>query len=262
MAQDPAAAPLALSIVVPVYNEAENIAPVLRNLAGAVKATPYEVLIVYDFDADTTVPVVQRLVPEMPQLRLQRNDLGRGVLNAIRKGFQVAKAPSVLVMMADGSDEPQAIDEMLRRARAGADVVAGSRYVRGGGQEGGPLLKRTLSRTAGLSLHWLGRLPIHDATSNFRMYSRRLLDAVTIESSAGFELALELTVKAQRLGMKVDEVPTVWHDRTAGTSRFRLWQWMPHYLRWYWVAFGFGRSAARPAASAQPPTQSGSSADK
>ena len=236
---------LSLSIVVPVYNEAENITPVLRNLAGAVKATPYEVLIVYDFDADTTVPVVQRLLPEMPQLRLQRNELGRGVLNAIRKGFQVATAPFVLVMMADGSDEPEAIEPMLARARAGADVVAGSRYVKGGGQQGGPLLKRTLSRAAGLSLHLMGRLPIHDATSNFRMYSRRLLDAVTIESSAGFELALELTVKAQRLGMRVDEVPTVWHDRTAGESRFRLWHWLPHYLRWYGVAFGIGRRPSK-----------------
>jgi len=215
-------APLALSIVVPVYNEAENITPVLRNLVGAVKAAPYEVLIVYDFDADTTVPVVQRLLPEMPQLRLERNELGR----------------VVLVMMADGSDEPEAIDPMLARARAGADVVAGSRYVKGGGQQGGPLLKRTLSRAAGLSLHTLGRLPIHDATSNFRIYSRRLLDVVTIESTAGFEVALELTVKAQRLGMRVDEVPTVWHDRTAGQSRFRMWHWLPHYLRWYGVAFG------------------------
>ena len=230
-----------LSIVVPVYNEAENITPVLRNLVGAVKTAPYEVLIVYDFDADTTVPVVQRLVPEMPQLRLERNDLGRGVLNAIRTGFQVARAPFVLVTMADGSDEPEAIDPMLARARAGADVVAGSRYVKGGGQQGGPLLKRTLSRAAGLSLHMLGRLPIHDATSNFRMYSRRLLDAVTIESTAGFELALELTVKAQRLGMRVDEVPTMWHDRTAGQSRFRMWHWLPHYLHWYWVAFGSRR---------------------
>jgi len=230
-----------LSIVVPVYNEAENITPVLRNLVGAVKTAPYEVLIVYDFDADTTVPVVQRLVPEMPQLRLERNELGRGVLNAIRTGFQVARAPFVLVTMADGSDEPEAIDPMLARARAGADVVAGSRYVKGGGQQGGPLLKRTLSRAAGLSLHMLGRLPIHDATSNFRMYSRRLLDAVTIESTAGFELALELTVKAQRLGMCVDEVPTMWHDRTAGQSRFRMWHWLPHYLHWYWVAFGSRR---------------------
>jgi dolichol-phosphate mannosyltransferase len=232
-----------LSIVIPVYNESENITPVLRGLAGALHAEPYEVLIVYDFDADTTVPVVNRLLTEMPQLRLQRNDLGRGVLNAIRKGFQVASAPHVLVMMADGSDEPQAIDQMLDHARAGADVVAGSRYVRGGGQVGGPLLKRSLSRAAGLSLHWMGRLPIHDATSNFRMYSRRLLNAVTIESSAGFELALELTVKAQRLGMRVEEVPTVWHDRTAGQSRFRMWQWMPHYLRWYGLAFGLRRSS-------------------
>ena len=97
---------LALSIVVPVYNEAENITPVLRNLVAAVAATPYEVLIVYDFDADTTVPVVQRLLPELPQLRLVRNDLGRGVLNAIRQGFQVARAPYVLVMMADGVVAP------------------------------------------------------------------------------------------------------------------------------------------------------------
>jgi glycosyltransferase involved in cell wall biosynthesis len=174
-------------------------------------------------------------------LRLERNDLGRGVLKAIRSGFQVARAPYVLVMMADGSDEPEAIDPMLLRARAGADVVAGSRYVRGGGQQGGPLLKRTLSRLAGLSLHSLHRLPIHDATSNFRLYSRKLLDRVSIESTAGFELALELTVKAQRLGMRVEEVPTVWHDRTAGESRFKLWQWMPHYLRWYRLAFGLGR---------------------
>src|SRR5260370_6704904 len=104
-------------------------------------------------------------------------------------------------------------------------------------------MKRPPSRAAGLSLPLMGRLPIHGATSNFRMYSHRLLDAVTIESSAGFELALELTVKAQRLGMRVDEVPTVWHDRTAGESRFRLWHWLPHYLRWYWVGFGIGQRA-------------------
>ena len=232
---------LSLSIVVPVYNEAENITPVLRNLAAAVKAAPYEVLIVYDFDADTTVPVVQRLLPEMPQLKLQRNDLGRGVLNAIRKGFQVARAPFVLVMMADGSDEPEAIDPMLARARAGADVVAGSRYTPGGRQEGGPRLKRTLSRLAGASLHRLAGLPVRDATNNFRAYSRRAVEQLTVESAAGFAVALELTLKAHWRGWRVAEVPTVWRDRTAGQSRFRLWHWLPHYLRWYGVAFGIGR---------------------
>jgi len=227
-----------LSIVMPVYNEGENITRVLENLLAEVGGDAVEVLVVYDFDEDNTVPVVERLQGRFPQIRLQRNDIGRGVLNALRKGFQVARAPYVLVMMADGSDEPQVIRTMLRRAQDGADVVAGSRYMRGGGQEGGPLLKRTMSRIAGLSLHWVAGLPVHDATSNFRLYSRRLLDAATIESSAGFELAIELTVKAHRLGMKLAEVPTTWHDRTAGQSRFRLWNWLPHYLHWYWFGFG------------------------
>ncbi len=222
-----------LSVVMPVYNEGPNIAPVLKGLMSSVRTRPLEVLVVYDFDEDNTVPVVKRLQAEMPEIVLHRNQIGRGVLNAIRAGFAAASAPYVLVMMADGSDEPVAIDSMVEHARAGAAVVAGSRYARGGRQIGGPPLKRVLSRLAGLSLHWLGGLPIHDATSNFRLYSRRLLDGVTIESKAGFELALELTVKADRLGLPVAEVATTWHDRTAGQSRFRMWQWIPHYLHWY-----------------------------
>ena len=227
---------LALSIVIPVYNEGENIAATLRGLATQVRATPIEILVVHDFDEDDTVPVVKRLQRQIPSLRLHRNRRGRGVLNAIQAGFDAAAAPYILVMMADGSDEPDKVDAMLETAHAGADVVAGSRYMAGGGQLGGPLLKRSMSRMAGLSLFLVRALPIHDATSNFRLYSRRLLDAVTIESSAGFELGLELTVKAQRLGMTVAEVPTTWRDRTAGQSRFRLMKWLPHYLHWYGFA--------------------------
>src|SRR5215467_856263 len=119
---------------------------------------------------------------------------------------------------------------------AGADVVAGSRYMKGGRQLGGPLLKRTLSRLAGPSLHYVAGIATHDPTNNFKIYSRRLLDATHIESFAGFELALELTVKAHVSGMKIAEVPTTWSDRTAGESRFRLWSWIPHYLRWYLLA--------------------------
>jgi glycosyltransferase involved in cell wall biosynthesis len=233
-----------LSVVMPVYNEGENIERVLRDLTASIDEQ-VEVMVVYDFDGDNTVPVVERLRAEFPNIRLHKNNVGRGVLNAIRSGFAAATTSYVLVMMADGSDEASAVEPMLQLAKGGADVVAGSRYVRGGGQIGGPRLKRTLSRLAGLSLHWVAGLPIHDATSNFRLYSRRLLDAVTIESSAGFELALELTVKAQRLGFRLAEVPTIWRDRTAGESRFRLWQWMPHYLRWY--RYGFAtRLSTRP----------------
>jgi dolichol-phosphate mannosyltransferase len=228
----------ALSVVIPVYNEGENVVPTLRGVVSRTATRPLEVLVVHDMDEDTTVPVVRRLQEEMPELSLHRNTLGRGVVNALKSGLRAARAPYVLVTMGDGSDDPADIDAMYALARDGADVVAGSRYMRGGRQVGGPLLKRTMSRAAGLSLHWLGGLPVHDATSNFRLYSKRLLNQVTIESQGGFELGLELTVKAYRLGLRVAEVPTTWRDRTEGQSRFRLWHWLPRYLHWYWRGFG------------------------
>ena len=225
-----------LAIVLPVYNEGEAVAPVLRAMAADVR-TPHELVVVYDFDGDSTVPVVARLAEEIPGLRGLRNDLGRGVLNAMKAGIAGTSAPYVLISMADGSDEPAIVDSMVELARAGADVVAASRYMRGGHQVGGPLLKRLMSRAAGLSLYRLAGVPTHDPTNNFKLYSRRFLDSVAIESTAGFELALELTVKATLAGRNVAEVPTTWRDRTAGRSNFKLRKWLPHYLHWYWVAW-------------------------
>lgn len=225
-----------VSIVLPVYNEGEAVEPVLRGLSAAV-TTPHELVVVYDFDADTTVPVIARLAPEIPGLRGLRNDIGRGVLNAMKAGIAGTSAPYVLISMADGSDDPAAVDRMVALAKGGADVVSASRYMRGGRQIGGPPLKRLLSRVAGLTLHWFARVPTHDPTNNFKLYSRRFLESTTIESTAGFELALELTVKATLQQRKVAEIPTTWRDRTAGQSNFKLRKWLPHYLHWYRVAF-------------------------
>lgn len=224
-----------LSIVLPVYNEGEAVEPVLRGLAAGVK-TPHELVVVYDFDGDTTVPVIERLAAELPGLRGLRNDLGRGVLNAMKAGIAGTGSPYVLISMADGSDEPHIVDAMAGLARDGADVVAASRYMRGGRQIGGPRLKRLMSRTAGLTLHWFAGVATHDPTNNFKLYSRRFLESVTIESKAGFELALELTVKATLAGRRIAEVPTTWRDRTAGASNFKLRAWLPQYLRWYVIA--------------------------
>jgi glycosyltransferase involved in cell wall biosynthesis len=234
-----------LSIIIPVFNEGERVEAVLRALHAGV-ATPKELIVVWDFDADTTRPVVERLAAELSGLRGHRNDLGRGVLNAMRAGIDASRGSLVLISMADGSDEPYVIDPMVALARGGAVVVAASRYMRGGRQVGGPRLKRLLSRTAGLTLHWFGGVTTHDPTNNFKLYRRDFLDAIRIESSAGFELALELTVKATLAGRRVAEVPTTWRDRTAGESNFRLRKWLPQYLRWYLRAFR-GRFRRRPA---------------
>jgi dolichol-phosphate mannosyltransferase len=224
-----------VSLVVPVYNEGVAVEPVLRSLTSAVTA-PHEILVVYDYDEDPTVPVLARLAQELPAIRGYRNRLGRGVLNALKAGLAGSKGRYVVVTMADGSDEPKLIDTMVRLAEDGADVVAAARYMPGGRQVGGPRLKRLLSRVAGLSLHHVAGVRTHDPTNNFKLYSRRFLDEVTIESKAGFELALELTVKATIARRRVAEIPTTWRDRTSGTSNFRLRKWLPHYVRWYLVA--------------------------
>jgi dolichol-phosphate mannosyltransferase len=225
-----------LSIVMPVFREGEAVEPVLRATSSSI-STPHEILVVYDFDEDPTVPVIERLRAELPAVRGHRNDLGRGVLNAMKAGIAASTGDYVLITMSDGSDEPHVVDSMVALAQDGADVVAASRYMRGGGQIGGPPLKRLMSRMAGLSLHWFAGVPTHDPTNNFKLYSRRFLDDVTIESTAGFELALELTVKATLAGRQIAEVPTTWRDRTAGESNFRLRKWLPHYLHWYALAF-------------------------
>jgi glycosyltransferase involved in cell wall biosynthesis len=222
------------SVVVPVYNEADNIGPLCRAALEQL-AGNYELLIVYDFDADSTLPALAALPADAKpaHLRTVHNTLGRGVRFAIEAGMRSARAPVVLVTMADLSDDFASVPEMIRKAAAGADVVSGSRYMRGGRQEGGPWLKGLLSRTAGLTLHWLTGLPTHDPTNSFKAYRKDFLDRTVIESEAGFALGIELTVKAHFTGGRVEEVPASWRDRTAGKSRFKLLKWLPMYLRWY-----------------------------
>jgi dolichol-phosphate mannosyltransferase len=225
-----------LSLVVPVYNEGETICRLLDDIEAKVDSSRInEVALVYDFEEDSTLPPVRRAADRYSfPIRLVRNTLGRGALNAIRTGFQQAKGPLVLVAMADMSDDLRAVAAMLDKMHEGCDLVCGSRYMRGGRQLGGPLLKRTLSRLAGVSLHYMAGIPTHDITNSFKMYRKDLLDRITIESSGGFEVGMEIVVKTFAAGGKISEVPSIYTDRQEGESRFRLWKWLPHYLHWYW----------------------------
>lgn len=237
--------PAVVDFIVPVYNEGANIARALAELYEKV-ASPKRVLVVYDFDEDDTLPVVRELLGRYPGLELVRNRLGKGVLNAIRAGLAATSSEVVVITMADLSDDLAVVDEMVRLIRdEGYDVVCASRYMPGGRQIGGPLVKGLMSRTAGLTLHWLSGLPTHDATNNFRAYRRSLLLETEIESEGGFELALEITAKAFAAGRRITEVPATWRDRTAGESRFKILAWTPHYLRWYVHAVRHGKRGSR-----------------
>ena len=227
-----------VSIVIPVYNEGENIRRTLAEIDAKVTADA-AVSLVYDCDDDTTLGPARALAgrTRVP-FELIRNKYGRGALNAIKTGLEEASGELVVVTMADLCDPPEVIDAMVGAAdREAADIVCASRYMKGGHQYGGPKFKGVLSRTAGLLLCWFARLPTHDPTNSFKLYRKSYLKEVTIESTGGFELGIELVVKARALGRKIVEVPTTWRDRVAGKSNFKLWKWLPNYLRWFFYAF-------------------------
>ena len=236
--------PPRVSVVIPAYNEGDHILPVLDRIFEAVRL-PCEVLVVVDFAEDTTVPVVDEYSLKEPRLRCVINAYGRGPANAIRFGIDAAAAPVAVVTMADGCDDPRQIDDLARLVDRGVAVAAASRYMPGGQQVGGPGLKAMMSRSAGRSLRLLAHIGTRDATNSFKAYSTAFVRSVGIDSRDGFELGIELTAKARRMRLPVAEIPTIWLDRQAGVSNFRVAKWIPGYLRWYRFAFGPRLTAAQ-----------------
>jgi glycosyltransferase involved in cell wall biosynthesis len=231
-----------LTLVIPVYNEGANFPGLWSAVTSQIRSR-FRAFVVYDFDEDNTVPVLQQIISTGDnRLVPVKNNIGRGVVGAIRTGFNQVESGPVLVIMADLSDDLAQVDQMVDYYRQGYQVVVASRYMPGGRLLDAPPLKGVMSRVAGLTLHWFRRIPTHDATNAFKLYDSKILKNMTIESKAGFELSLEITVKAFLAGYRIVELPTTWRGRTQGESRFKVWAWMPQYLKWYFHAFRPKRS--------------------
>ncbi|MBD3379114.1 MAG: glycosyltransferase [Candidatus Omnitrophica bacterium] len=224
-----------LDIIIPVYNEGDNIIPVLDALKNGVK-TPFRVLICYDDENDNTLSALASYGdPGFGILKVRNR--GKGPHGAVVTGFRESDAEAALVLPADDTYNAGIIDRMFEKFRDGCEIVAASRFIPGGCMKGAPWKKALLVRASAFTLHHFARLPVHDPSNGFRLFSRRTLDQIPIESSRGFIYSIELLVKAHRLGWKICEVPAKWYERTSGKSRFRLGDWMPAYLRWYFYAF-------------------------
>lgn len=226
-----------VSIVIPAYNEGEAIVGVLDRVFQGV-TLPCEILVVYDDPADTTIPYLEKHATIDSRVVPTLNTYGPGPARAIRYGIDHARSPVVVVTMADGSDDAEQIDVLCKLVERGVVVASASRYMSGGQQIGGPMLKSLLSRISGLSLYWLAGVGTRDATNSFKAYSTDFVREVGIESDAGFEIGIELVAKARRLRRPIAEIPTIWLERTHGASSFKIAKWIPRYLRWYRFAFG------------------------
>jgi dolichol-phosphate mannosyltransferase len=231
------AAPPRLDIVIPVYNEGANILQTLQSIAREV-ATPKRVLICYDREDDDTLPAIRDNRAAFGELAIDfvRNR-GRGAQGAVLSGFAASDAPFAIMLPADDDYNAGVVDAMVGQATTGCDIVCASRFMAGGSMVGCPWLKALLVRTGNFTLYHLARLPTRDASNGFRLFSRRTMDEIVIESGRGFCYSIELLVKCHRLGWQIGEVPARWIERTHGPSRFRVLRWLPAYLRWYAYAF-------------------------
>jgi dolichol-phosphate mannosyltransferase len=234
-----------LTVVIPVYNEHENIGLTLDQL-DASATVPYELLIVYDFDGDTTLPAVRPLLEQHPNWRLVKNDVARGPSGALRTGFKYASGRRVLVMMADLCDDFTQIKQLLNLVPDVADIACPSRYCEGGHQALDNPVKLWAPRTAGRLLRLFAGLETHDPTNSFKLYSTRLLDDLRLTSTVSFSVTIEIVAKAHCLGYRIVEIPTTWRDRQFGKSTFKVWRSLVAYFPWFCLMMLRGRLVRLP----------------
>lgn len=242
--------PIVLSILLPVRNEGINLR-IMVKLLKAVVEVPHEVLVVYDFPEDDSIPVIQQLQKRWANLRLVHNQAGRGVVNAIRAGVDAAVGDYVLLFAADEVGPLLAIEDMLVLMQEGCDIVSCSRYSHGGRRLGGSVMGGFLSRIANKIFHRLAGCVLSDATTGIKLFRRSLFSDLHLEAKPiGWAVTFEMAMKAQFAGWKLGEVPVISIDRLyGGASTFRLGPWTFEYLRWF--IWGF-RNLRRVRASARP----------
>jgi len=242
-----------LDIIIPVYNEGPVILATLTALRRDVK-TPSRVLICYDRPDDDTLTTIAAHPECQRDMTIEFVlNKAKGAHGAVMTGLAASSAPYVIIYPADDDYNAGILDDMVAKAEEGNAIVCASRFIPGGCMVDCPWLKAVLVRAANFTLHHFARLPTRDASNGFRLFSRRVIEGIKVESETGFCYSIELLVKAHRLGWRIDEVPARWFERAAGQSRFRVLRWIPAYLRWY--AYAFATTLLRLPASTVPMRQ-------
>jgi len=207
-------------VVLPTYDERENLGPVV----AAVRVRGYDVLVVDDASPDGTGELAERLASGDPGMEVLHRPgklgLGSAYLAGFRRGLE--RGYELFVEMdADGSHLPEHLDAIVAAAWRCGGMAIGSRYVPGGSVEGWPARRRFLSWGANLYCRAVLGIPVRDATSGYRCYTRRALERIGLDSvrSQGYSFQIEMVHRCLRSGLPVVEVPIRFVDRVAGASK-------------------------------------------
>lgn len=223
-----------LTVVVPAHNEEENISKVISSIEDKLNF-PFELVVVNDHSLDGTARIVLDLAKKYSNISLVENNLAVGFANALKTGLGSVKTEVVVLVMGDLCDDLGTIPFMFEKVKEGFDVVCGARYIKGGARMGGSKVKGFFSFFVGRTMSMFTGIPTRDVSNAFKMYRREVIQSINIEST-GFEISMELALKAYFKGFKVTEVSTVWRERKKGKSSFKMFNLTPNYSRWYFWA--------------------------
>ena len=221
-----------LSVVVPAHNEAGSIAETLTATIEALEAAgiEHEILVIDDASVDDTPAVVEAIAADHPQVRCLRSHHPRGFGFTVRSGLERFSGDAVVVMMADGSDDPADLVRYHRLLESGYDCVFGSRFLPESRVYDYPRLKLVLNRLANWFIRILFRHGFNDTTNAFKAYRREVIETIQPLLSNHFNLTVELPLKAAVRGHSFAVIPISWRNRTSGESKLAIQEMGSRYL--------------------------------
>ena len=217
------------TLIIPCKDEGREFSNILKRFLDYLDETTL-VLIVVDDKEDSSLEYLGEL---SSNIKVLVNTYGPGPALAIKYGIDNSVGNSICVAMGDGSDDPKQVEELFLLIDRGLSVAVASRYTKNGKYIGRKSFKYFLSKYSGIILNILFRLGTNDPTNMFKAYSSNFLKNVKVESKNGFTLGLEMVVKAKLNNVPIGEMPTIWIDRTHGSSKFNMKKYLPSYI--YWV---------------------------
>jgi len=219
-----------LDIIIPVYNEDENIAKLIRLIEKEISYN-FRVLICYDSENDETLKHLKNKNIIQKEILFIKNPL-KGPNSAIMEGIRSSKSEIILVYMADDFENIKLINRMINLIEEGNDMVIPTRFMPGGKMIGAAKVKEIITRIGSYLIYYIAGIPFKDCTNAFKMFTSDLKNKIKFESTTGFTYALELTLKSHLLNCKIIEIPSTWIEIEGRKSNFKVFKWLPFYIYW------------------------------
>jgi len=219
-----------LDIIIPVYNEDENILRLFKAIEDEVICN-FRILICYDSESDKTLKYVKSANVINKEILLIKNP-NQGPNSAIIEGINLSKADIILIYMADDFENVKLINSMVNLIERGNELVIPSRFITGGKMLGAKKIKKMITIIGSYLIYYLARIPFRDCTNAFKMFSASLKDKIKLDSTTGFTFALELTTKSYLSNFKIIEIPCIWIEVKNRKSNFKVYKWLPYYIYW------------------------------